>query len=111
MRTLRRPRISEIGECRSYRGPTLDTRLAFAHNLHAQRAYSHNVRMRIFPRGWTVQMAYRKTVNLPNDSETKLKTAAKRRGLNANRVMEIALDLLDQVDHARGDSDQTLTDP
>jgi hypothetical protein len=55
-------------------------------------------------------MAYRKMVSLPLDSESKLKIAAKRRGLNANRVVEIALDLLDQVDHARANNERVYMD-
>jgi hypothetical protein len=89
---------------------SLDLQILLAHNLHAVRAYSHTLRMCESPKVGLLNMAYRKTLSLPNDSETKLKTAAKRRGLNANRVMEIALDLLDQVDHARADADLDRVD-
>jgi ribosomal protein L1 len=52
----------------------------------------------------TEAMSYRKTVSLMPEAEMKLKATAKRRGVNANRAIEIAILLLDQVDHVRADS-------
>jgi hypothetical protein len=49
-------------------------------------------------------MGYRKTVNLMPGAADKMMAAAKRRKVNANRALEIAIELLDQVDHVRADA-------
>ncbi|MGE0061406.1 MAG: hypothetical protein AB7T86_04935 [Xanthobacteraceae bacterium] len=46
-------------------------------------------------------MSYRKMINLKPATGEKLEEAAKRHGVNRNEVIDLAVDLLDRIDHAR----------
>jgi hypothetical protein len=77
---------------------------AGAHRMRRENAYARNECERQFADKTERTMSYRKTLNLKPVAEMQLRAAAKRYGVSDTNAVEIALRLLDQVDHVRKES-------